>query len=293
VSHDWQVEGRDSARARASLAGVIVAASIGLLGAPPAVAATEIGQVGPNSGCGSSSGRVQQSVSSGADYAVPFDGVITSFTTYGPAGFQTKLLILQPLSPGAYLVVGKSEYGTHSSTGLQTFTSAAPAQTGNLIGIYGVVCNTAIGGSGDVFRNFAGPEPALGNSQTFPNATSGSRVIVSAALEPDCDSDGLGDETQDSDLVACDATAPTSEITKRPKGKTKKKRATFEFTGTDARAIASFQCSLDGASFAACASPHTVKVKRGKHTFQVRAIDQNGNLGAAASDDWKVKRKKR
>jgi hypothetical protein len=280
-------------RVRASLAGIAAAATVGLLGVLPAVAATEIGQVGPNSGCGANSGRVQQSVSSGADYAVPFDGVITSFTTHGPAGFQTKLLVLQPLSPGAYLVVGKSEYGTYASTGLQTFPAVVPAQAGTVIGIYGVVCNTAIGGAGDVFRNFAGPEPALGNSQTFPNATSASRVILSATLEPDCDNDGLGDETQDSDLVTCDATAPTVAITRGPKNKTKKKKATFEFTGSDARAVASFQCSLDGASFAACSSPHTVKVNKGRHSFQVRAVDQNGNVGASVSDEWKVKKKKK
>jgi hypothetical protein len=39
-----------------------------------------------------------------------------------------------------------------------------------------------------------------------------------------------------------------------------------------------------------CTSPYTVKVKKGKHSFQVRAIDQAGNVdGTLASDAWKVK----
>jgi hypothetical protein len=43
-----------------------------------------------------------------------------------------------------------------------------------------------------------------------------------------------------------------------------------------------------------CASPYTIKVKKGKHTFQVRAIDQAGNVdGTPATDDWKVKKKKK
>ena len=79
-----------------------------------------------------------------------------------------------------------------------------------------------------------------------------------------------------------DQAPPDTTITKHPKDKTKKKPATFEFTGTDARAIASFECSLDGDAFATCISPYTVKVKKGKHTFQVRAIDQAGNVGTPA-----------
>ncbi len=90
-----------------------------------------------------------------------------------------------------------------------------------------------------------------------------------------------------------DSEAPTAAITSGPPDKTRKKTATFAFTGTDTRALASFQCSLDGAAFATCTSPFTVRVKKGKHTFQVRAVDQAGNVGTPASDDWKRKKKKR
>jgi hypothetical protein len=90
-----------------------------------------------------------------------------------------------------------------------------------------------------------------------------------------------------------DSAPPNATITKGPKNKTKKKTATFEFTGTDTRAISGFQCKLDSAAFVPCTSPHTVKVKKGKHTFQVQALDQAGNLGAPATDDWKVKKKRK
>jgi hypothetical protein len=90
-----------------------------------------------------------------------------------------------------------------------------------------------------------------------------------------------------------DTAAPVAQITKGPRDKTKKRSATFEFTGTDARAIASFQCKLDSAAFIPCTSPYTVKVKTGKHTFQVQAIDQAGNVGAPATDTWKRKKRKR
>jgi hypothetical protein len=90
-----------------------------------------------------------------------------------------------------------------------------------------------------------------------------------------------------------DTTAPTATITQGPKDKTKKKQATFTFSGSDARAVASFQCSLDGGAFTSCTSPYTVKVKKGKHTFQVRAVDDSGNVGAPASDSWKRKKKRK
>jgi hypothetical protein len=89
-----------------------------------------------------------------------------------------------------------------------------------------------------------------------------------------------------------DTSPPNATITRGPKDKTRKRRATFEFTGTDARAIASFQCKLDAAAFVPCTSPYTVRVKKGKHRFQVQAIDQAGNVGSPATDTWKRKRKK-
>ena len=91
-----------------------------------------------------------------------------------------------------------------------------------------------------------------------------------------------------------DCALPDTQITSGPKAKTKKKTATFEFTGTDTRAVTSFECSLDAAPFAACISPVTFKVKQGGHTFSVRAIDDAGNVDqGVAQYRWKVKKKKR
>jgi hypothetical protein len=58
--------------------------------------------------------------------------------------------------------------------------------------------------------------------------------------------------------------------------------------------IAGFECKLDGGSFQPCTSPKSVKVKKGTHTFQVRAIDDAGNVDPTpATGSWKVKKKKR
>ena len=91
---------------------------------------------------------------------------------------------------------------------------------------------------------------------------------------------------------AGDTTPPNTTITKGPKDKTKKKTATFEFSSSEAGST--FECKLDNGPFQPCTSPHDVKVKKGKHTFEVRAKDAAGNVdGSPATDSWKVKKKKK
>ena len=129
-----------------------------------------------------------------------------------------------------------------------------------------------------------GARAATQIGETFPTTLVMGTTVqfnLAATVEPDCDSDGLGDETQDSDLTSCDHSAPDTAITAGPNSRTKKKRAKFEFSGSDARAVAGFQCSVDGAEFNACASPFTVRVKTGRHTFSVSAVDANGHVDAA------------
>lgn len=90
-----------------------------------------------------------------------------------------------------------------------------------------------------------------------------------------------------------DNAAPNAAITKGPNKKSKKRKATFEFSADEAGAT--FECSLDGAPFASCSSPLRVKVRKKpkKHTFRVRARDAAGNVDATPAQwSWKVRRKK-
>ncbi|HEX7255365.1 MAG TPA: right-handed parallel beta-helix repeat-containing protein [Gaiellaceae bacterium] len=90
-----------------------------------------------------------------------------------------------------------------------------------------------------------------------------------------------------------DTIAPETTITGQPDSPTPSAAASFGFTGSDdttAAASLSFQCSLDGAAFAACSSPKDYSgLAAGSHTFQVRAIDAAGNVDASpASYTWTV-----
>lgn len=79
--------------------------------------------------------------------------------------------------------------------------------------------------------------------------------------------------------------APT--LTSKPAAATSSTSATLTFTGPTG---ATFQCSLDGASYAACVSPKAYSgLAEGKHTFNVR--DTVGTLtSAATSYSWTVDR---
>jgi uncharacterized delta-60 repeat protein len=73
-----------------------------------------------------------------------------------------------------------------------------------------------------------------------------------------------------------DSTPPETTITSGPSGITTTTTPTFAFSSSEVGS--SFQCRIDGASFASCSSPYTIPaVAEGAHVFEVRAIDQAGN----------------
>lgn len=90
--------------------------------------------------------------------------------------------------------------------------------------------------------------------------------------------------------LTIDGTPPDTAIAGTPPSFTDASAA-FSFTGSDAGSgVASFECSLDGGAFSACASPAGYGgLSDGGHTFAVRAIDAAGNPDPTpASVSWTV-----
>jgi hypothetical protein len=87
-----------------------------------------------------------------------------------------------------------------------------------------------------------------------------------------------------------DTQAAETTIVHAPKKKTTKRKARFEFASNEP--ASRFECKVDKGQFTACASPAKFKVKPGRHTLVVRAIDATGNADQTpASFSWKVKPK--
>ncbi len=250
----------------------------------------------------------------GSQLTSPVQGVVVRWRVRAGASggsVDLRLSVIRPGPGGVYSGISKSAVQPFSDVTVTTRTyptqqaiapgdqialdvSGGAVPLGNFLVLTDPVADPMPG------TTFVRWQPPLANAETrVPDltATDGSEVLVNADVEPDCDSDGFGDETQDADVSSCnppagDTNPPDTTITKRPKDKTKKKTATFEFSSSESGAT--FECGLDGGAFAPCTSPDTLKVKKGKHSFEVRARDAAGNVdGSPATDSWKVKKKKR
>jgi hypothetical protein len=281
-----------------------LAAGVAALAIPgPAGAAIQLGQVAPadpgSVGC-SGSNWVQTSTST-IPYLVPSPGVITMWSHRGDGDGSAGSGRLQAWTPAGgefFTLAGRSELQAFTAGAAESYPTRIGVKAGDLLGMRAAGdagCFYSAGG-GNGTRSAVGFDPVPGDTVILSDPGSTILLNIAATLEQDADHDGFGDESQDCDPTdparAEDCAAPGATITKGPRQRTRKKTATFEFTGTDARAVASFQCKVDAGAFAACVSPHTVKVKKGKHSFQVQAVDQAGNVGAPATDAWKVKKKK-
>ncbi len=85
-----------------------------------------------------------------------------------------------------------------------------------------------------------------------------------------------------------DTTAPPRpQLTQQPPNPSASDSATFAFT--DREAGVSFECSLDGAAYAACRSPQTYTgLSAATHRFAVRAVDTAGNRSGATEYAWRA-----
>jgi secreted trypsin-like serine protease len=106
--------------------------------------------------------------------------------------------------------------------------------------------------------------------------------------------DGIASVVPGTDVVGSGAGPPSPETTivGKPRKKTRKRKATFRFIADEPNV--SFECRFDDGAFKSCISPRSRRMKRGKHAFEVRAIDAAGTPDPSpAAHKWRVKRKRR
>lgn len=95
---------------------------------------------------------------------------------------------------------------------------------------------------------------------------------------------------RDSLTVLGDSTRPNTTITGRPAARTKSRAAKFRFRSNEP--YGRFQCKHMNGPWVGCWSPKVYRgLGFGRHRFQVRAVDKNGNVDATpAGDRWRVRR---
>jgi hypothetical protein len=241
--------------------------AVGLLGlAAPgsAAAAVGVGQTFTPSGGAAACGNDRTWL----EYPVPSEGVITSWSFLADATPpQLKFKVGRPTgTPNQFTVVAESDLKTPVASQLNTYSIQAQAKAGDLIGLYTATmgdCLRGVSSGPPAFTRLG--EAAMNTPATFTSDTS--QYDVSAVLEP----------------------TPDTSITKRPKAKTRRRKAKFAFTSSEPGS--SFECSLDGGPFAPCTSPDAFKVNRSKHRFAVRALGPAGNADSTpATAAWRVRK---
>jgi hypothetical protein len=128
---------------------------------------------------------------------------------------------------------------------------------------------------------------------TAPPGTQSARFSVTALTRCDnysgCSAASYFDDLDVESDASSDISPPDTTITSGPSGPSNSASAAFGFTAGEP---STFECSLDGGAFTACASPATYTgLGNGTHTFRVRATDAAGNTGPSAVSTFTVDKK--
>ncbi|WP_425334798.1 adventurous gliding motility protein AgmC [Myxococcus stipitatus] len=101
--------------------------------------------------------------------------------------------------------------------------------------------------------------------------------------------DSTGNTATDTVNFAVD-TVPDTRITENPAATSSSMIARFNFVSVSGDPRDTFECSLDGAAFAVCTGPiDYTNLPQGQHTFQVRAVDADGDVDATpATFNWVI-----
>ncbi|HEX3152291.1 MAG TPA: Calx-beta domain-containing protein [Gemmataceae bacterium] len=176
-------------------------------------------------------------------------------------------------------ITGTPANPTNSTSATFTFTGSDPTSGGVSSGVNHL--ETQIDGGG--FATVASP-------QTFNGLAEGSHTFQVRAV------DNAGNVGSPSSYTwTVDTTGPTASITGTPANPTNSTSATFTFTGSDPTSggvnsgVNHLETKLDGGAFTTATSPQIFNgLTEGNHTFQVRAVDNAGNVGNAATFNWVV-----
>jgi hypothetical protein len=201
----------------------LVTACIGVLGlaglAGSANAATQLGQVGvedPSLGGCTHCALMQVATDPSVTYAMPSDGVITSWRFRAVAKPGTAhLRIYRPAAtPGQFQLMAWTADHTFALHEEATVPVRVPVKAGDRLGI-GTNGPPGMFYTADLANQLGGvPFYAPMGSISTPNTSGGARVAIAATLEPDADKDGFGDESQDgcpsdpTSHAACAGSAP-------------------------------------------------------------------------------------
>ncbi|WIG98271.1 Ig-like domain-containing protein [Myxococcus sp. SDU36] len=176
--------------------------------------------------------------------------------------------------PVAPVVTSPSANGAYVNIRRPTIAGQAP-ESGTII----------IRINGDIVGTLAGVVSTVGWTFTRPVDMADGTYELAVSLTDEVGNAGA----QTFRTFTLDATKPETQLTVMPPTLTNQPRAVFQFESNEEGST--FECSLNGGTFAACtgANSHEVTVGDATHTFVVRAKDRAGNVAdVQGSHTWRV-----
>jgi hypothetical protein len=254
----------------------------------------------------------------GGQLVAPFDGVIVRWRVRlgaGTAAQTIRIRVLKPVGADSFTVISSSVLeSVPGGAGTYAFATQLPIRSGEEVGIESgggtnLVVRAPLPGAQALFYN---PTPADG-ADTGPPVTTANDAeeTFNVDVEPDCDSDGLGDETQDPVLSLSAACGKGSRTLTLDANKNKvKKRKKVTLSGRLAPVARQGPCESgqtvelqrkrpSQATFATFAAVQTdaqgsfSRKRKVKKTFEYRAqVVETAACTSALSNTEKVKVKK-
>ena len=258
------------------------------------------GETACGSGCTFAHGALPPASTASGGLLAPIDGVVVLWRIkVGASATPVALRITRPGNSNTRIGVGTGPIVTPDTNAISPFAVRVPIQAGDAIGIDccmgGFLAAFAANADADT-RDFgaSGPLPD-GGDLSGSASRDNTELLINAEIEPDADSDGYGDETQDGcptrpgDGRCPETDPPQTTITRGAPNKLDAHKVKFEFKSSEERE-ATFECKLERKPFKPCSSPKKIKhLDKGKHRFKVRAIDAEGNVDPSpAKDKFKV-----
>jgi hypothetical protein len=171
--------------------------------------------------------------------------------------------------------------GSVTSNTRLTFSGAAGTAGGDLTAITVKIYNGT--GTGGTVAQTLSATASAGSWSVTPTAAQALADGIYTAQASQSDTVG---NSGTSAAVTFTVNTAAPSITAKPSSPSANTAPTFSFGHG---VYSSFQCSIDGAAFAACASPRALSgLGSGSHTFSVKALDSQSNATQTASYTWTV-----
>lgn len=141
----------------------------------------------------------------------PADGVVVRWRlNSGNTGGSAQLRILRPAAGGGFTGAGTSAVGTValSEPSANVYTTSLPVRKGDVLGLDNSTSGLFFAATAGATTARFSPFVANGQTRGPTGADTTRELLINADIEPDCDRDGLGDETRDPSTATCGTGTP-------------------------------------------------------------------------------------